>query len=189
MVIRNQLNISLNKKAALLVVLFIPFILLATIAPLNFSTIYAEGIDTKDSKSLENRAIDLDNQIMCPICPGETLRQSQTTIAKQMRSIIRIKLAEGESTQQIKDYFVSVYGQSILAEPPSEGSGLIAWGLPPIALAFGLIILVISLRSMKGTEVKSDLDSSILENEEQDQLKQFIAVVDRELKSGPDKPT
>ena len=162
-------------------IIFVPFFILS------LPTTHAETsqLDNPDS-SFENQAINLDNQLMCPICPGETLRQSQTTIAKQMRGIIRNKLANGESPDQIKNYFVSVYGQSILAEPPSEGAGLLAWALPPFAIFTGLFILILTLRAMKKKTPDSIVQSGSLEINTQKQLDPFIAMVDEELKSGRD---
>ena len=98
---------------------------------------------------VETAALRLDKQLMCPICPGETLNQSQTTLAKQMRAAIRQRLLAGDSEQQVKDYFVSVYGQSVLAEPPRRGFGLTAWLVPAAAAVVGLGALVLVLRSMR----------------------------------------
>ena len=102
-----------------------------------------------EQASLEVRALNLDQQLICPVCPGETLHQSQVTLAKQMKKIIRDRLADGESEDAILDYFVSVYGESILASPPKRGFWLIAWVIPFIALALGAIIVVLALKSLK----------------------------------------
>lgn len=98
---------------------------------------------------IEEAALRLDKQLMCPICPGETLNQSQTTLAKQMRAEVRKRLLAGESEQEVKDYFVSVYGESVLAEPPRRGFGLTAWLVPAAAAIAGLGVLVFVLRSMR----------------------------------------
>jgi cytochrome c-type biogenesis protein CcmH len=103
----------------------------------------------QEQNPLETRASDLDKQIMCPVCPGETLHQSQVTLAKQMKQIIRNRLAAGESEDAILDYFVSVYGESILASPPKRGLWLIAWVTPFIALVLGAIIVVLFAKSLK----------------------------------------
>ena len=98
---------------------------------------------------IKEAALRLDKQLMCPICPGETLNQSQTTLAKQMRAEVRDRLRDGESEQEVKDYFVSVYGESVLAEPPRRGFGLAAWLVPAAAAVVGLGVLVFVLRSMR----------------------------------------
>lgn len=119
-------------------------VMLAGAAP-----IHAQDNDPELSPELEAQATQLDKQIMCPVCPSETLNQSQATLAKQMRAIIRQRLAQGQSPQEITDYFVSVYGRSVLAEPPTSGFGLAVWLMPPVALAAGVLALVFILRSMR----------------------------------------
>jgi cytochrome c-type biogenesis protein CcmH len=76
---------------------------------------------------VEPRAQALDKEIMCPICPGESIDQSQTECAKQMRAFAREKLAEGCSEEQIKQYYVDRFGPRILMAPPQEGLNQQAW--------------------------------------------------------------
>ena len=78
----------------------------------------------------EQRAQGLNKTIMCPICPGESIDQSQATISLQMREIVREKLDDGWSDKQIRDFFVERYGPSVLMEPPTEGFSILAWISP-----------------------------------------------------------
>ena len=56
----------------------------------------------------EKRAQNIGNSIMCPICPGESIDQSQNELAVQMRSIVREKIREGFTDQEVKQYFAGV---------------------------------------------------------------------------------
>ena len=89
----------------------------------------------------------IDRTLMCPVCPAETLDQSQSELAKQMKSVIRSQLSEGKTDQEIIDYFVQRYGEEVLSSPPKSGSTLIAWITPVVILI--LITLVISIRLIK----------------------------------------
>ncbi|MFQ5874526.1 MAG: cytochrome c-type biogenesis protein CcmH, partial [Dehalococcoidia bacterium] len=80
-----------------------------------------------DTPSLEERAQSLDRRLMCPVCPAETIDQTQAEIALQMRQMVRSKLQAGEGEQQIMDYFVDKYGQSVLAELPAEDALAHLW--------------------------------------------------------------
>jgi len=71
----------------------------------------------------------LEGQVMCPIC-HETLDQSESGAADQIRAIIRRKIARCETADQIKRELAAEYGNSILAAPPHEGFDLLAWWLP-----------------------------------------------------------
>ena len=86
---------------------------------------------------------------MCPICPGESIDQAQNTLALQMRGIVRDKLADGETEDQIKQFFVERYGPSVLLEPPRRGFSLTAWVVPPLAVAVGAGLFLLALRVMK----------------------------------------
>lgn len=104
--------------------------------------------DDKSNLSLIERAQEIDRSLMCPVCPSETVDQSQVELAKQMRAIIREKLVAGESSQEIVDFFVSRYGESVLAAPTKTGFNLIAWSIPVLGLFGGIVIFVWALRVM-----------------------------------------
>ena len=77
--------------------------------------------DTVAQDDLERRAQRLDRTLICPLCPSETIDQSQVLLAAQMRAQVRERLAEGWSEEEIRQYFVDRYGERVLAAPPREG--------------------------------------------------------------------
>ena len=96
----------------------------------------------------ERRAQALDKSLICPICPGETIDQSQVALAKQMQVVVRDMLAEGSAEREIQDFFVERYGESVLAAPRKEGFNLIVWAVPPLGMAAGLVALYFVVRAM-----------------------------------------
>tara|TARA_B100000676_G_C18016017_1_gene809718 strand:- start:101 stop:517 length:417 start_codon:yes stop_codon:yes gene_type:complete len=96
----------------------------------------------------------IDRTLMCPVCPAETLDQSQSELAKQMKSVIRIQLSEGRTDQEIIDYFVQRYGEEVLSSPPKSGSNLIAWITPVVLLI--LITLILSIRLIKKSIIRKN---------------------------------
>lgn len=98
---------------------------------------------------LERQAQAIDRSLICPICPGETIDQSQVELAKQMRAVVREKLAEGWTGGQIQAFFVERYGPGVLAAPPQSGFNLVAWVVPPIALGIGVAVLWLALRALR----------------------------------------
>lgn len=101
-----------------------------------------------DIPPLERRAQELNQTIMCPVCPGESIDQSQNPLAVQMRGIVAEKLQEGWTDGQIKDFFVERYGPSVLLEPPASGVSIAAWVLPPVAFVLALAALAFAVRAM-----------------------------------------
>ena len=105
-----------------------------------------------DVPALEQRAQALNQTIMCPVCPGESIDQSQHTLAVQMRAIVDEKLAAGQSEESIQEFFVERYGPSVLLEPSTRGFTVLVWIIPPlgaIAAAAGLFFV---LRTMRRSE-------------------------------------
>lgn len=77
----------------------------------------------------------------CPVCQGQSVRESNAQLAAQMREIILIKLQAGESESQIMDFFADRYGLAVLREPPREGLALGVWIGPVVILGLGILLL------------------------------------------------
>jgi len=69
-------------------------------------------------------------QLYCPVCENIPLDVCPTQACEQWRGVIREKLAQGWSEEEIKDYFVQQYGDRVLAVPP-----LFRANLGPLRLA------------------------------------------------------
>ena len=86
-----------------------------------------------------NKVYDISNELMCPVCQGQTVAESNSKLALSMREVIKIKVSNGESKKEILDYFIGQYGETILAKPPIKGFGLLLWLTPPIILIITII--------------------------------------------------
>ena len=85
------------------------------------------------AESLDARVHDVASQLQCPICNGESVADSPSGLASEMRALIRQKLAQGESEQQVIQYFEARYGDTILEAPPMSGFTTLIW-LPPVLM-------------------------------------------------------
>lgn len=142
----------------------------------------------EDVPALEGRAQDLNKAIMCPVCPGESIDQSQNPLAVQMRAIVMKKLEQGQTENQIKEFFVEGYGPSVLLEPPREGFTLVVWLLPPLALAGALLVLFLALRVMRRAPASQaeEIGGSVelLEEERDDYFRRIEAALDSDAAGG-----
>lgn len=132
----------------------------------------------RPAPGLEQRAQRLVSQIICPVCPGESLDQSQVQVARDMKVIIRERLAAGESEAEIRQYFVDRYGNRILAQPPTSGVSLAVWVVPPIGFALGglgLFLIVREMRRRKRTARAGVADAADAE------LAPYLEKVDEEI--------
>lgn len=89
------------------------------------------------AESLDDRVNEIAHQLMCPVCQGQSVAESNSNLAQDMRQIIRKQLEEGKSKEEVIAYFVNRYGDTILASPPPKGVNWLLWALPALAIVFG----------------------------------------------------
>jgi cytochrome c-type biogenesis protein CcmH len=94
------------------------------------------------AQSLEDQVYAIARELMCPVCGGQTVAESSSQLAAQMRDVIRDRLRAGQTREEIIAYFVGQFGEGVLAAPPARGSTLVLWLATPLALLAGLAILV-----------------------------------------------
>jgi cytochrome c-type biogenesis protein CcmH len=134
----------------------------------------------------EAEAQSIDRMIMCPVCPAESIDQAQVPIARQMRQLVREKLSQGASRQEILDFFSDNYGPDILASPPKSGFNLVAWVLPIAGVLAALAAGVLAIRSMTVRRPVGALAGQAspplqLEQDLETELEPYLAAVDRQL--------
>jgi len=95
---------------------------------------------------LEQRARDLSRELRCMVCQNQSIDDSEAPLARDLRLLVRERLTQGDSDQQVLDYLVSRYGQFVLLKPPLEWHTLLLWGLPPAALTGGMVSLLLMAR-------------------------------------------
>ena len=100
-------------------------------------------------------AADLEAELVCPVCET-TLDQSNAPVAERMKAFIRVRIAAGDSEQQIKDALVSEFGPGVIAEPPDGGFGLLAWLLPLVAVVAAAVVVGFLIRRWSRREPETD---------------------------------
>ena len=116
------------------------FLLLATTA------VAAPAPGTFADPAMEARARNLQRQLRCLVCQGESIDESNADLAADLRHLVRQQMADGKSDRQIEDYLVARYGNFILMKPPVEPDTYLLWMAPFLVLAGagGVAIWVIS---------------------------------------------
>ena len=97
-------------------------------------------------QSLGEQAQEIYRSLMCPLCPGQTIDQSKSELSAQMRSLVREKLEQGETREEILQFFVERYGETVLTVPIKSGFNLIVWLTPILGIFAGGIILWVIIR-------------------------------------------
>jgi cytochrome c-type biogenesis protein CcmH len=102
---------------------------------------------------------DVAANLMSPACPGRTLLNCTSGHAEQWRELIRQKIAQGETKEQIIAYFVKMRGEEILAAPPKRGFALTAWLFPALIIMNGVGVIFVLTR--RWTKQRSASDSDV----------------------------
>ena len=94
----------------------------------------------------EARAREIEGALRCPVCRSQSIRQSRSFMAEDMKRRIRELIVAGRSDEEIRAFFVDRYGSWILLDPPKRGFNLAAWLLPGAAVLIGAVGLVLAAR-------------------------------------------
>jgi cytochrome c-type biogenesis protein CcmH len=114
------------------------------------------------------------SQLLCPVCTNISLDICPAAACEQMRELIREKLAEGSTPQEIKVYFVEQYGDAVLMVPPARGINWLLYLFPlVILLGAGYFVLRFFRRSPKLTEL--DVVPAVNNPTEAEELRYILA--------------
>ncbi len=95
-------------------------------------------------------------EIYCPVCENTPLDVCQTQACADWRELIRTKLTEGQTREEVFDYFARQYGDGVLANPPRRGVSLIVlWVLPVVLILMGALFFSRYMRGLRGDETKT----------------------------------
>lgn len=101
---------------------------------------------------LEARARALSGQLRCLVCQNQSIDDSDATLARDLRLLIREHLVKGESDRQVMDFVVDRYGDFVLLRPRLTGETLILWGTPFAVLLIAGLALLLRRRSAASPE-------------------------------------
>jgi len=92
------------------------------------------------------RAARLENELACPVCTGESVADSNAPESRAIRVDVAKRIRAGQGDAEIRDAYVAIYGEHVLLTPSNGGLGVIAWGVPVIALVIGGAGIVLAIR-------------------------------------------
>lgn len=101
---------------------------------ISLSSIFAATVEEEEIE-LQMRAIA--KTLRCTICQNESIWESQAPLAQQMRDLVRERLIQGETPDEIRAYFQSRYGDYILLAPRKKGLNWLLWAGPFVLLIVG----------------------------------------------------
>jgi cytochrome c-type biogenesis protein CcmH len=98
------------------------------------ATLYAAS-----TPDLDDRTREIATELRCVVCQNLSVADSPSEMAQQMRAIVREQIQAGKTPDQIKDFFVSKYGEWVLLKPKTTGVSALLWILPYVVLILGIV--------------------------------------------------
>jgi cytochrome c-type biogenesis protein CcmH len=120
----------------------------------------------------EARAWHLSQELRCMVCQNQSIDDSEAPLARDLRLLVRERIASGDSDAQVIDFLVARYGEFVLLKPRFERRTLLLWLVPPLVLFGGGLVLLLQVRRRKSTRVPA---SEALTPEEQARLELLMA--------------
>jgi len=118
---------------------------------------------------LEARARGLGQELRCVVCQGENIDESNAGIARDLRLLVRERLLDGDTDQEILDFVVGRYGEYVLMRPTWIGSNIILYIAGPVLLLLALISGFVYLRgrstaqNVAGADLSKDEEARLAE--------------------------
>jgi cytochrome c-type biogenesis protein CcmH len=131
----------------------------------------------------EARARSLSRELRCMVCQNQSIDDSDAPLARDLRLLVRERIAAGESDAQVMDFLVARYGAFVLLKPRFEAETLALWLLPPLVLAFGAALLWVGARRRRNN-AGGQTAAVPLSAEERAELKELLGA--KEISPGSD---
>ncbi|HEY2070231.1 MAG TPA: cytochrome c-type biogenesis protein [Rhizomicrobium sp.] len=110
------------------------------------------GPEKLSDPAQEARAVELQKEFRCPVCQGQSLDESNSMVAGDLRRLIRARIEAGDNNDQIKQYLVARYGDVILMKPVLEPENYALWFGPLIILLIGgAVVARVVSKARRGT--------------------------------------
>lgn len=111
------------------------------------SVLAVQPDEVLDDLVLEQRARDISKDLRCLVCQNESIDDSNASLARDLRLLVRERLVAGDTNDEVKAFVVDRYGEFALLKPKVSGANLLLWAAGPILLILALIIGFLYLRS------------------------------------------
>jgi cytochrome c-type biogenesis protein CcmH len=105
-----------------------------------------EAVPAAPDPALEARMQRIAAELRCLVCQNQTIADSHSGLAEDLRREVRDQLQRGASDEQVVQYMTDRYGDFVRYRPPFKASTLVLWIGPGVLLVAGLAILATVLR-------------------------------------------
>ena len=122
---------------------------------------------------LEARAREISKGLRCVVCQNQSIDDSDASLARDLRIVVRDRLLAGDSDKEVTNYVVSRYGDFVLLRPPFKAATLVLWLGPLIFCLLALLALYTFFRRQDQTARKTKFNN-LLSDDERNVLDNFL---------------
>lgn len=123
---------------------------LFALAILTTTALAVEPDEVLPDPAQEARARAITRELRCVVCQNQSVDDSDAPLAKDVRVLVRERIAAGETDEAIRDFLVQRYGQYVLLRPPLAADTALIWIGPFALFAIAMGIAIIFLRRGRG---------------------------------------
>ena len=124
-----------------------------------------------DDPVLEQRARDLSKGLRCLVCQNESIDESNASLARDLRILVRERLVAGDTDEEAVAFIVDRYGEFVLLRPTAGGANWLLWASGPLLFLTALGIGTVYIRRRSTATAPSE---ATLTEAERDRLKQIL---------------
>jgi cytochrome c-type biogenesis protein CcmH len=110
--------------------------------------------------ALEMRARALSAHLRCMVCQNQSIDDSSAELARDLRVLVRDRLKQGDSDEEILRYLVSRYGEFVLLKPTYSLRNLVLWGSPVLLFGAGALFMLVWSRQQSGKATGTPLSDA-----------------------------
>lgn len=127
-----------------------------------------------DDPALEARSVKLHHELRCLVCQGQSIADSNAGLARDLRILVRERIAAGESDEAIVAFLTERYGDFVMLRPPVKSTTYALWFGPPAVLVLGGLSVFFFFRRRRARAAATEGAPSPLSDSEQHRLDELL---------------
>lgn len=127
-----------------------------------------------EDPALEARARVVGKELRCLVCQNQSIDDSDADLARDLRVLVRERITQGDSNEEVIDYVVSRYGDFVLLNPPFKLKTYALWFGPWVILIFGVGVIWVFYRRRHASVTGGNAGVNVLSEKEETRLKKLM---------------
>ncbi|MFZ7089672.1 cytochrome c-type biogenesis protein [Primorskyibacter sp. 2E233] len=148
-----------------------PLILGLVLALVGTIALAVQPDEMLDDPAQEARAREISAGLRCLVCQNESIDESNATLARDLRLLVRERIVAGDSNEEVVAFIVDRYGEFVLLKPTSGGWNWLLWASGPILFVFALIMAAFYLRRRASAPAPTEVG---LSDDERKRLEEIL---------------